>query len=314
MQTTLVRASSDEIGQSVQLSAAGAPPTDATSADGSTAMAALQPLDVQAPVDGGMMGLPSADAFSLDQALSSGNGQLFGNMGMGMGMGMGVPNGTSTFDTGADQLFDFNLFMNLDGFDDDDDDFQPETSPQHASGSESESEDEEVDGDGTPHASVKNGQPGSRKKKRSKRSRRQRVSATGTGEPDPDITPLYTDTEATPRDREDEDEFVDPEMEDEDLFLPIEDVPIPPEALAVQSAAGEESQGSASLQDLTRDMMTALNVETKDQLAAVMRKLVESAGDGVGEDVREKLRSVMYLAQANVEPSGQRQNADTHAK
>jgi hypothetical protein len=201
--------------------------------------------------------------------------------------------GQAAFDASVDQLFDFNLFMNFDGLDDDDDDFQPETSPHNASGSESESEDDDADDDGTPRASA----IGSKRKKSAKKSRAAHRAHGEAG-----VTPIYTDTEATPRDRDDED-YIDPEMEDEDLFLPIEDVPIPPEALVEHSGgrSGTRTQAEApmgAMNDLTRDLMAALNVETRDQLAAVMRKLVDSAGDGVGEDVREKLKSVMYLAQA----------------
>lgn len=87
------------------------------------------------------------------------------------------------------------------------------------------------------------------------------------------------------REEEDEEEFVDEEEEDEDLFLPIEDVPYPPEAI------------SENVNDLTGDMMKALKVDTRQQLAAVMQKLVDSAGEGgVTEDIVERLKSVIDLA------------------
>ena len=270
-----------------------------------TAIASHTPISAPPMYNNDNDAPPSAGVFDSGGTGATNPINLFNNPLGNAGVGL---SGQAAFDAGAEQLFDFNLFMNFDGFDDDDDEFQPETSPQNASGSESESDEDDLDEDGTPRASARNGHASLKRKKASKGARAIRDGRPG-GESA--ITPLYTDNEATPRDRDDED-FVDPEMEDEDLFLPIEDVPVPPEALASHSSGGTgEGDGTgagAVMPDLTRDMMTALNVETRDQLAAVMRKLVESAGEGVGEDVREKLRSVMYLAQANVghsQPPGQ---------
>lgn len=279
----------------------------------------------------------------------------------------------ATFDSTSEPLLDFNLFMNLDGLDDDDDDFMPETSPHHLSDSEGEGDgsddDEDTDGeeggqredgeDGedtetTPRASTarvrtrgKNGKKGKGKKNGKKKGKR---SGDGNDR----------------RENENDDDFVDPEMEDEDLFLPIEDVPIPPNEVWAWAnggfaaggvggggvsgigiggggglsseigntstnsngvaRAGSEASSTAylpaqaphvphvnqthappigqiphDLNDLTQDMMKALRVDTRDQLAAVMRKLVDSAGEGgvsVAPDVMDKLKSVMYLAQA----------------
>jgi hypothetical protein len=158
---------------------------------------------------------------------------------------------------------DFSTILDFSSLDDgaDDGDFIPETSPKRHSDSE-ESEDE----DQTPSAS--------------------RRKPKGKGRP-------YVADEEDEDDEEDD--FVDEEVEDEDLFLPIEDVPVPP----VQHSAPGNGHDGQEIRDWTGDMMKALKVDTRDQLAAVMQKLVDSAGEGgVQPEVMEKLKSVIHLAKA----------------
>lgn len=193
----------------------------------------------------------------------------------------------------GDIPFDFNMFMNMDSIEDEeaDGDFQPETSPLR--GSDTDGERDEGEEDITPNSK--------RQRRNSKSSKSQTKSKSTSNETRPSQTPdenrlydLNTPAESIPGNEEEE--FIDPEMEDEDLFLPIEDVPIPPS----ESSSDSQRVGTG---DVTGDMMKALKVDTRDQLAAVMQKLVDSAAEGgglagVGPDVVEKLKSVIMMAQA----------------
>lgn len=235
------------------------------------------------------------------------NLHLHPNLGLGMGY---MPQAytpattTGTMDTGAEQILDFNMFMNMDNMDDEaDGDFEPETSPHRGSDSEGDGEGDDDD-DGTTPSS-----------KRSKRDKRRR-NRHGLSVADADAEHEAND-----------EDFIDPEMEDEDLFLPIEDVPIP-EAYEYEyhpptypSQAHPLGHQTSPPSDVTGDLMKALKVDTRDQLAAVMQKLVDSAtaanGDGeateeggeggsaggagiagVAPDVVDKLRNVLLMAQA----------------
>ena len=95
---------------------------------------------------------------------------------------------------------------------------------------------------------------------------------------------------ATPRGERESDgeEFSDDDMVDEDLFLPIEDVPVPPEALH------EPDSG------VTRDAMRLLGVETQDQMATAVQKILDGVrgADEVTPDSLEKLKGLLSLTRA----------------
>lgn len=139
------------------------------------------------------------------------------------------------------------------GEDANDADFVPPTSPKGES-SDSESEDE-AEAEGRGHG--KDGTSGRPHKRRRVEEER------------------ATHTPETPDDEEQE-----AEDEPEDLFLPIEDVPVPEDQLYA-------------------DAMTALGVSTPAELAVVVSKIVETASrGGVTSEQVEGLRRLMRLAEA----------------
>ena len=134
----------------------------------------------------------------------------------------------------------FEMFLNLDDDMDGehDGDFLPTSSPKHDSSGESGTETQ------TPSASRK------RKHRRGKRK-------------------------AKPNEDEEDDDFVDPEVEDEDLFLPIEDVPIP--------------------EDLKKDAMKSLGVDNQAQLVKLVNKMVNAGQAGMTPETVEKLKVLLTL-------------------
>ncbi|RXK36229.1 hypothetical protein M231_06499 [Tremella mesenterica] len=138
----------------------------------------------------------------------------------------------------------FDSLFNIDPLDpdgEDDGDFLPESSPK-LSDSDSDAE--------TPYT-----QKTSRKKKKGKRK-------------------VQEDDE----EEEEEDDWIDPDVEDEDLFLPIEDVPVPP----------EEAKG----------LMAELGIENHGQLGTVVRMIMDAAGEGgLSEEMHGKLKAVLAWTQ-----------------
>lgn len=133
----------------------------------------------------------------------------------------------------------FDMFFNLDDDMDGehDADFLPTSSPKHDSSGESDADEKR---------SI------SRKRKSRKGKRKVHVK------------------------EEDEDEdFVDPEVEDEDLFLPIEDVPIP--------------------EGLKQDAMRSLGVDNQAQLVNLINKMVNAGQEGMTPETVEKLKVLLRL-------------------
>ncbi|ORY20598.1 hypothetical protein BCR39DRAFT_562898, partial [Naematelia encephala] len=85
--------------------------------------------------------------------------------------------------------------------------------------------------------------------------------------PDPDPDP----------DPDDDDEFIDPEVWDEDLFMPIEDVPVPP------------------LEELADEAMRSMGAKTKDELREVVVKLVNQGREGVTAEQLTQLKGLLTL-------------------
>lgn len=76
------------------------------------------------------------------------------------------------------------------------------------------------------------------------------------------------------------------EDEDEDLFLPIVDVPVPP-------------RDNEDQQKLVKQAMTELHVDTPEQLMNVVKKMVETAEfGGVTEEQVGMLSKLLALGQA----------------
>lgn len=153
------------------------------------------------------------------------------------------------------------------GEDANDADFVPPTSPKGES-SDSESDGE---GDADAEAEAEAGPSSGRKKARraeaeeTERSHKRAKVASAAATPE------------TPDDDEPEEEAED---EPEDLFLPIEDVPIPEDQLYA-------------------DAMNALGVSTPAELVVVVSKIVETASrGGVTPEQVEGLRRLMRLAEA----------------
>ncbi|ORX33737.1 hypothetical protein BD324DRAFT_638412 [Kockovaella imperatae] len=81
-------------------------------------------------------------------------------------------------------------------------------------------------------------------------------------------------------DEEDDDDFVDDDVEDEDLFLPIEDVPVPP-AAQMESA------------------MRSLGVDSQDDLARLINKMVTAGKEGMTSEMVDKLKVLISLVGPN---------------
>ena len=105
----------------------------------------------------------------------------------------------------------------------------------------------------------------------------------------PPTSPHESDDEARRKDKgkkrergddEDDDEFVDEEVEDEDLFLPIEDVPIPPA-------------------DQMRSAMRSLGVDNQEELAKLINKMVNAGKEGMTSEMVEKLKVLVSLVGPN---------------
>ena len=79
---------------------------------------------------------------------------------------------------------------------------------------------------------------------------------------------------------DDDEEFVDEDVEDEDLFLPIEDVPIPP-AAQMESA------------------MRSLGVENQEELARLINKMVVAGKEGMTSEMVDKLKVLLSLVGPN---------------
>jgi hypothetical protein len=144
-----------------------------------------------------------------------------------------------TFDETPIPSFDmfFNLDDDMDG--EHDGDFLPTSSPKHDSSGESDFENE------TPSTSHKRKQKGKRK------------------------VQIQQDED------DEDDDFVDPEVEDEDLFLPIEDVPIP--------------------EDLKQDAMRSLGVDNQAQLVNLINKMVNAGQERMTSETVEKLKVLLTL-------------------
>lgn len=98
--------------------------------------------------------------------------------------------------------------------------------------------------------------------------------------------------DATPRD----------EVFEENLFLPIEDVQIPPDHVVAHAWEGRDGDttngagwgGTVSMDDLRQEMMRSLNVHTTEQFRVAMERLLESAGDGgIAPEVKDQLRRLI---------------------
>jgi hypothetical protein len=85
------------------------------------------------------------------------------------------------------------------------------------------------------------------------------------------------------RREEDDDDFVDPEVDEEDFFLPIQDVAVPPGQMQLVEQA-------------TQDVMSTFGVEDQGQLTDVMQKMVD-AGEGLTAEQLEKMKSVLRWMQ-----------------
>lgn len=88
------------------------------------------------------------------------------------------------------------------------------------------------------------------------------------------------------------------EVFEENLFLPIEDVQIPPDHVVSHARDGRDGDatsagawgGAVSMDDLRQEMMRSLNVHTTEQFRVAMEKLLESAGDGgIAPEVKDQL-------------------------
>jgi hypothetical protein len=161
---------------------------------------------------------------------------------------VGTADGDGTpFDLGVDlsafdDFFNWDIQPDNDADDQQDADFIPASSP-HRSDSE-----EETDREGDP--------TGSRKKRKIK------TKGKGKG-----------------KRRDDDEEFIDPEVDEEDLFMPITDVEVPPGQMQLVEKA-------------TKDVMSTFGVDSQVQLTGVMQKIVD-AGEGLTGEQLEKMKSVL---------------------
>ncbi|WVF71980.1 hypothetical protein IAT40_006791 [Kwoniella sp. CBS 6097] len=155
----------------------------------------------------------------------------------------------------------FNDLFTIDDNDADDGDFIPPSSPKR----DSESDDSDADDEDVLV------QPRSKKAKknstRSSKDEHENNNNTNGDEAEENETPMAEDVE-------------------EDLFLPIEDVPVPPR--------DEEDQ-----QQVMKQAMTELHVDTPQELMGVIKKMVETAGyGGVTEEQVGMLSKLLALGQA----------------
>lgn len=164
-----------------------------------------------------------------------------------------------------DDFFNWDILPNDDADDQQDADFVPASSPKR----DSDSDDESVD------QNQNQNQPNKKRKKGKGKSKARSNRRTG-GDKDKD-TPT----------NEDDDDFIDPEEDEEDLFMPITDVEVPPGQMQLVEKA-------------TQDVMSTLGVDSQAQLTGVMQKIVD-AGDGLTGDQLEKMKSVLrwYTLQAS---------------
>ena len=146
----------------------------------------------------------------------------------------------STMTADAIPVPTFEMFFNLDDDMDGehDGDFLPTSSPKHDSSGESDIEKQ------SPLAS---------RKRKSRRGKRR----------------------AKMNEDEEDDDFVDPEEEDENLFLPIEDVPIP--------------------EDVKKDAMKSLGVDNQAQLVNLINKMVNAGQEGMTPETVDKLKVLLTL-------------------
>lgn len=173
-----------------------------------------------------------------------------------------TPDGTP-FDLGVDlsafdDFFNWDIMPDNDADDQQDADFVPASSPRR----DSDSDEEESDGEGHMRKKTKRNDKGKAKSKQ-------------------------------PRPRnEDDDEFVDPEVDEEDLFMPITDVEVPPGQMQLVEKAAQ-------------DVMSTFGVDSQAQLSGVMQKIVD-AGEGLTGEQLEKLKSVLrWMHSSGRLPAGQ---------
>lgn len=217
-----------------------------------------------------------------------------------------APNASNTFFgfdpfTGGDGYDTMSLsalfnFDELDG-DENDADFVPTSPKRDSSDDESDFEfeaDEDVAERGKKRGRDDDDEDGEEasKRRRAKRPDRDREEADAQG--DRARTHVNTDVGDDgddERDEEDRDDADDADFvaddEEEDLFLPIEDVPIP-------------------VDQLYQDAMDALGVRSRDELADVISKLVDAAGAGGHPELSEGLRRLMAITEGagRKRPSG----------
>jgi hypothetical protein len=164
-----------------------------------------------------------------------------------------TPDGTP-FNLGVDlsafdDFFNWDIMPDNEVDDQQDADFVPASSPRR----DSDSEEEESDGEGHTRKKQKRSGKGKAKSKPKNQSK---------------------DTPG-----EDDDEFVDPEVDEEDLFMPITDVEVPPGQMQLVEKAANE-------------VMSTFGVDSQAQLTGVMQKIVD-AGEGLTGEQLEKMKSVL---------------------
>lgn len=152
-----------------------------------------------------------------------------------------------------DDFFNWDILPDNDADDQQDADFIPPSSPKR----DSDSDDESARGDTTGKQRKKRKLKGKGKDKNNNNER--------------------------PTPAEDDDEYVDPEEDEEDLFMPITDVEVPPGQMQLVEKA-------------TQDVMSTFGVDSQVQLTGVMQKIVD-AGDGLSGDQLEKMKSVLRWMQ-----------------
>lgn len=181
--------------------------------------------------------------------LTTGNSYIDFNLNMDTSLGsLADPTGITLADMTvppSEELPDFDnifRFEDLDG--ENDADFQPPSSPKADDSSDSESEDGDAEG---------------RKPKEVDHPTVATTAATSPGN---------------------DDEFEDEDVEDEDLFLPIEDVPVPP---------------APKVENMTADAMRSLGVKSKDELMDIIGKMLNAGQQGMTPEVMEKMKGLLTL-------------------